>query len=224
MDWEPIKPLIAQVEITAKPGNQPVDVQTIPDGLEVMGTGSDAVVVRHASLPTIVFKVFTEERISACKEEYDVYQRLGKSFYFPTCYGMDDRFLVMSYESGLTLYDCLIQGVVIPENIIEEVTEARRYVRSVDLNPRDMHLKNVLLQDGHAKIIDVSEYNKPGDDGRWEHLVQGYEMFYPFLEGRRVPVWLIERVKRAYMDQVDGEFSLADFGRSFLQFFSSGKR
>ncbi|MFC4077051.1 serine/threonine protein kinase [Salinithrix halophila] len=224
MFWEPIKPLLSQVEISPKPDNQPVTVQFIPEGLEVVGTGTDAVVVRSPSLPQIVFKVYTEGRQEARDDEYDVYRKLGNSPYFPACYGVDDRFLVMSYEPGLTLYDCLVQGVVIPGTIIEEVEEARRYVRKIGLNPRDIHLKNVLLQDGRAKLLDVSEYGKPGDDGRWDHLVQGYRMFYPYLEGRRIPMWLIERVKGAYYDQVKGEFSLAEFGRTFLQFFQPGKR
>ncbi|SFS44884.1 hypothetical protein [Marininema halotolerans] len=224
MDWEPIKPLIAKVEVSSKPGNQPVSVTFIPEELEVIGIGTDAVVVRHHSFPTIAFKVYVEEEIDTCQDEYEVYQRLQGSSFFPTCYDRDHRVLVLSYEEGLTLYDCLVQGIPIPETVLEEVAEARRYIKEIGLNPRDMHLKNVLLQEGHAKVLDVSEYNQPGDDGRWDHLVQGYELFYSFLEGRRIPVWLIERVKGAYLDQIGEEFSLVEFGRSFLQFFSPSKR
>jgi hypothetical protein len=85
------------------------------------------------------------------------------------------------------------------------------------LNPRDIHLKNVLLQDGHAKIIDVSEYVKPGNDGRWDHLVQSYHLYYPYIAGRKIPVWMLEMVKRAYyMQKGTGDFSVQEFGRQLL--------
>jgi hypothetical protein len=78
------------------------------------------------------------------------------------------------------------------------VEQARAYARSVGLNPRDIHLKNVIYQDGHAKIIDVSEYLLPGDDGRWDLLVKGYHSLYFLIEGRKVPRFLMELVKKGY--------------------------
>ena len=69
-----------------------------------------------------------------------------------------DNYLVLSFEEGITLYDCLLQGIPIPKQAIKDVDDAREYVRQKGLNPRDIHLKNVFLQNGRAKIIDVSEY------------------------------------------------------------------
>jgi hypothetical protein len=66
--------------------------------------------------------------------------------------------LVLSFEQGVTLYDCLLQGVRVPEQAIQDVEESREFVRSQGLNPRDIHLKNVLLQEGRGKVLDVSEY------------------------------------------------------------------
>ncbi|PTX55141.1 hypothetical protein C8P63_12121 [Melghirimyces profundicolus] len=224
MFWKSVNPLIEQIEIESNPGNQPVTVRYLPDGLEEIGTGTDAVVVRHSSHPGVVFKRYAAGREKARLDEYTVYRRLGQSDYFPVCFGMEDHFLVLSYEKGPTLYDCLIEGIPIPENVIREVDEARDYVRSRGLNPRDIHLKNVLLQDGHVKLLDVSEYLKPGNDGRWDHLVQGYRLFYPWIEGRKIPISLIEQVKQAYYDQVEGDFSLIDFGRRFLQLWKGARR
>ncbi|OYD09034.1 hypothetical protein [Paludifilum halophilum] len=224
MFWNPIKPLLKQIEIRSNPGNEPVTVDWIPEALEQVGTGTDAVVVRHPSYPDIVFKVYADGREEARKNEFEVYRRLGESPYFPVCHGMDEGFLVLSHEPGVTLYECIVQGIRIPAKVVDEVEEARNYVRSVGLNPRDIHLKNVLLQEGHAKLLDVSEYLKPGDDGRWDHLVQAFESFYPLIEGKKIPVWLIELVKKTYYDQVNGDFSIAEFGRQFIQLLVRGKR
>lgn len=217
MFWKPVEPLLEKIDLQYNPENEPVTVKYLPPPLELIGVGTDAVVVRHPEYPDIVFKVYAKERVDAKEDEYRAYQRLVGSPYFAVCHGAGDRYLVLSYEEGMTLYDCLVQGVNIPESIIDEVEEARQYARSVGLNPRDIHLKNVLLQDGHAKIIDVSEYVKPGNDGRWDHLVQSYHLFYPYIAGKKIPVWMLEMVKRAYyVQQGAGDFSVQEFGRQLL--------
>lgn len=97
--------------------------------------------------------------------------------------------------------------------------DARDYVRSKGLNPRDIHLKNILLQNGRAKILDVSEYVLPGNDYRWEHLKKGYEEYYHLIDGKSVPFWLAETVRKWY-NQRDKHFSsfedFADFVLKFL--------
>ncbi|MFD1427357.1 hypothetical protein JOD24_002313 [Kroppenstedtia sanguinis] len=216
MFWSWIQPLIENVKIQGQPGNQLVTIFHIPNELEKVGIGTDAVVVRHPSEPQVVFKCYAPGREQKRLDEYEVYRRLGDTPYFPVCFGMGDSFLVLSHERGPTLYECVSQGIVIPENIIAEVEAARRYVRNQGLNPRDLHLKNILLQEGHAKLLDVSEYLKPGDDARWDHLVQGYRLVYPLIRGRKIPVWLMERVKKTYFQQVAGEFSVSEFARPFL--------
>ena len=62
--------------------------------------------------------------------------------------------------------------------------DAREYVRQKGLNPRDIHLKNIFLQNGRAKIIDVSEYVQPGNDLRWEYLKKAYDQYYHLIEGK----------------------------------------
>src|SRR5690606_26217314 len=47
--------------------------------------------------------------------------------------------LVLSYEEGKTLFDCILEGIHIPEQVIQDVEEAREYARSKGLNPRDIH-------------------------------------------------------------------------------------
>ncbi len=218
MSWRSIEPLLKKIRIQANPENQPVHVRFVPPPLTVVGTGTDGVVVHHPHFPRYAFKVYAEGRSQARENEYAAYRRLGRSPYFPVCYGKGDFYLVLSYEEGPTLYDCLVQRISIPEQVIDDVEKARTHARQVGLNPRDIHLKNVLLQKGRAKLLDVSEYVKPGNDGRWDHLVQAYRHFYSLIEGRPIPVWFIEKVKRAYYRQVAGDFSVSDFGRRFFPF------
>jgi hypothetical protein len=218
MSWQSNEPLLKKIRIEANPDNQPVSVVSVPPPLTVVGTGTDAVVVRHPDFPRLAFKVYAEGRSQSRENEYAAYRRLGRSPYFPVCYGKGSFYLVLSYEEGPTLYDCLVKGIPIPEQAIDDVEKARDYARQAGLNPRDIHLKNVLLQQGRAKLLDVSEYVKPGNDGRWDHLVQAYRKFYPLIAGRKIPVWLIEMVKKTYYRQVAGDFSVSDFGRRFLPF------
>ncbi len=163
-----------------------------------MGVGTDAAVFRHRELTDVVFKVYSSQATVKKETEESVYLRLGKSPYFPALYGKGSNYIVLSYEEGITLFDCLVEGIEVPEQAIQDVEEARRYTRSIGLNPRDIHLKNVLLQQGRGKVIDVSEYARPGNDQRWEHLLWGYRFIYPYLRGRKVPVWVLEAIKRFY--------------------------
>lgn len=215
---------LKQIDFHANEGTDLVTINRVPPVFKLIGRGTDAVVVQHPDLPDRVFKVFASERVQKKEIEYLVYQRLGNSPYFSRCLGQGENYLILSYEAGPTLYECIEQGIMIPEQVIHDVEEARSYARSVGLNPRDIHLKNVLLQNGRAKIIDVSEYLNQGNDGRWDHLVQGYRDFYPLIQGKKIPAWLIELVKKTYYLQVTDEFSVTEFGRRIVQMAGFPKR
>ncbi|SHE70730.1 hypothetical protein SAMN05444392_102459 [Seinonella peptonophila] len=217
MNIDTIEDLIGKVKIAPHPDNQSVIIHSIPDDFTLIGIGTDAVVVQHESQPTRVFKVYTENRIYKIENEYKVYQRLQPSPFFAQAFFRGDDYLCLSYEQGPTLYECLERGIIIPKQIVLEVEQARHYARTQGLNPRDIHLKNVLLQNGHAKVIDVSEYLMPGDDLRWSHLVQGYELFYDLIKGRKIPSWMMEWVKKAYYHQLDENFSVLEFVKRMQQ-------
>ena len=209
---------VDRVRLRSFASNAPVLIERIPPPLRVVGSGTDAVVVAHPELPAHVFKVFAPESLEALDQEQLSYSLLGSSDHFATCFGRGERHLVLSYEPGLTLYQCLEQGVPVPEQVILDVQAARAYARSRGLNPKDVHLHNVLVQDGRAKILDVSKYVAPGDEDRvWDHLAEGYRRFYPLIKGRRIPVWVIELAKRRYKAQPKEQFSLDLFGARMLR-------
>lgn len=190
--------LLSKITISSNPDNQPVSIQGHVNELKCIGVGTDAAVFQYIHEPAYAYKLFADDKIDKIQLEAKVYEKLGASPYFSECFHASDRYLVVSYESGKTLYECLQQGIHIPLHVIHEVDEARDYARSQGLNPRDIHLKNILLQNGRAKIIDVSEYLLPGDDCRWEHLKRGYEEYYHLIDGISIPTWILETVRKSY--------------------------
>lgn len=215
--------LLKQIQIRANKDNQIVTVKQIPSEFQLIGLGTDAIVVWHPSEPEVVFKVFAPGRQDKKIAEATVYERLGSHPNFCHCLGQGEHYLILSYEEGPTLYQCLEEGIVIPEQIIKEVEEARQFARTKGLNPRDVHLKNVILQDGHAKVVDVSEYLKEGNDLRWDHLIEGYHRYYPFIRGRKIPTWMIEFVKKRYYTLAP-ESSISDFFLSLNHFIKERLR
>lgn len=209
--WQPAIEALANIEIKTNPQNEPVTINGSVDGLVCIGVGTDAAVFRHIDFPQFAFKLFAEDKISQKEKEVKVYQQLGDSPYFPKFHGAEQQVLILDFEEGITLYDCLLQGVHIPEQVIHDVEKARAYVRSRGLNPRDIHLKNILLQNGRAKIIDVSEYIVPGNDFRWEHLKRGYEEYYHHIDGKPVPFWLLNTTRRWYNQTRENTFNFEEF-------------
>ncbi len=198
-----VEPLLAAIRIRAFASNEPIVVEHVPAPLRVLGKGTDALVVQHPDLPELAFKVYAPETVGCLWDEYQAYQQLAGSSYFAACFGKGSFYLVLSFEPGPTLYDCLVHGIPVPAGAMADVETARRYARQVGLHPKDVHLKNVLLQGDRARILDVSKYVAPGDEDRvWDALAEGYRRVYPLIRGRRIPVWLIERVKRRYKDRL----------------------
>lgn len=214
-----IESLLDSIEFDVHEDNLPITNIVIPEKLCLIGTGTDAVVVQDPSDPTTVYKVFHSNRVQKKKNEAMAYQQIGDSVYFPKIYGEGEHYLKISYEDGPTLLECLEQGIEIPQQILIDVETAMDYARSRGLNPRDIHLKNVVNQQGRAKLLDLSEYILPGNDYRWEHLVQGYQLFYPLIRGKKIPAWIIDSVKRMYVRQASESFSVQDFGKKIARLF-----
>jgi len=200
-DWELAMDSLSKITVFSNPNNEPVTISGESNDLKCIGVGTDGAVFQHLHVPAYAFKIYAKDKVDKVKAEAKVYQLLGDSPFFSTCFASFDECLVLSYEEGITLFDCILQGIHIPEQVVIDVEEAREYVRSKGLNPRDIHLKNILLKNGRAKILDVSEYVLPGNDFRWEHLKKGYEQCYHLIDGKSVPFWLVETIRKWYNNQ-----------------------
>lgn len=219
-DWIKADESLRCITVTGSERNDPVTISGFSEGLHCIGIGTDAAVFTFDSTPGYAFKVYSELALEKKETERSVYERLEGLPFFPRFYGVGMHYLVMSHELGVTLRDCLLQGIPIPEQVINDVEEARGLVRSRGLNPRDIHLKNIILQNGRAKVLDVSEYVKEGDDHRWDHLVWAYHAFYQSLKDKEIPAWVLDSIKSGYAKLDQANLSLEDFSKRISQLFS----
>ncbi|MFD0961602.1 serine/threonine protein kinase [Paenibacillus chungangensis] len=218
--WREAEEALDNIKVEGNDRNEEVHITGYADGLHCIGVGTDAAVFVHDKAPNLAFKLYTEEALHKKSREREVYKRLEGIPYFPICYGEGRNYLVISYEPGPTLLDCLLQGIVVPEQVMRDVEEARRLVRERGLNPRDIHLKNVIIQDGRAKVLDVSEYALEGDDKRWEHLVWAYETFYSSIAGKKLPFWLVDSIRNGYNKLDEAGSGLEEFAGRISALFS----
>ena len=220
MTWDIEAKELSKIEVTANGDNEFVTIKGTSDKLQCIGVGTDAAVFRFPDAPQYAFKVFSSDELEKIEIEKAVYSKLGHSAYFPACYGSELNFLVISFEEGITLYDCLLKGISIPKQVIHDVENARDYAVNRGLNPRDIHLKNILLHEGRGKLLDVSEYMKQGNDYRWEHLKEGYKEHYHLVDGKAVPRWIIEIVRKRYNQAKHCNFNFQDFFQELITYFS----
>lgn len=216
-DWDKVFLTLSKIKVFSNANNLPVTISGDLDDLKCIGVGTDAAVFQSLSAPDYAFKLYAKDKVNKVKVEANVYHILGDSPFFSTCFASYDEYLVLSYEEGTTLFDCILQGIHIPEQVVNDVENAREYVRNKGLNPRDIHLKNILLQNGRAKIIDVSEYVLPGNDYRWEHLKKGYEQYYHLIDGNSVPFWLVETIRKWYNQRAENSSSFEEFTKTILK-------
>lgn len=216
-DWKLADEALRKIEVKGNENNQPVTIIGFAEGLKCIGIGTDAAVFQYHMTPNYVFKVYSHQALKKKEVEKYVYEHLKGSRFFPQLYGSGINYIVLSFEEGVTFYDCLLQGIPITEQAIQDVEEAREYVRSQGLNPRDIHLKNILLQNGRGKVLDVSEYVKKGNDRRWEHLVWAYKNFYSFISGIQVPLWILKTIKHWYLRINLASFVLEKFTQRVCQ-------
>ncbi|MCA0971711.1 serine/threonine protein kinase [Halobacillus litoralis] len=149
-----------------------------PDRFEWIGQGRSAVVFKCKETNRVV-KVFYPSCQAIAEVEADVYQRISKHDLFPEVYEAGEGYLVIEYVTGRTLYDCLVEGIPITEDMIHEVDRALQFVRSLGLNPSDTHLKNIMLtEDGRIKVIDVARFTQEEECPQWEDLKKAYYMYY----------------------------------------------
>lgn len=219
MKHHTIEEVIKDIQVLSTKDNNPVIVKGFSEVLKCVGIGTDAAVFQIEDDTSYVYKVFSEDKLETMEREKQVYEQLGESTFFPIYYGAGSNFLILSYEKGITLYDCLLKGVHIPKQVIWDVEAAREYAISKGLNPRDIHLKNILLHEGRGKLLDVSEYLKEGNDHRWTYLKKGYEDYYELIDGREVPLWLIETVRKWYNLTPNGQLDLQEFVHKLIKLF-----
>jgi hypothetical protein len=146
-----------------------------------------------------VVKIYAPGR-PGIEEEILVYQQLGEHPAFSKCFYASRNFLVLKRFYGVTLYDCLHQGLKIPKQVILDVDAALDYARSQGLRPHDVHGRNVILEEGRGVVVDISDFLHEGDRSTsWSDLRWGYYWIYrPFLSRLSwcVPYFLLNLIRK----------------------------
>ncbi len=170
-----------------------------PDEFMLIGRGRSAVVFKIPGEQKVL-KVFYPDFVHLARLEASIYQELSNNDYYPSFYEGGEGYVVLEYLEGLTFYECLIQGIVITEEMIEKVDQALNYARMKGLNPSDTHLQNVmLLSNGGVRVIDVVRFRQTRICTHWEDLKVAYDHFYSTrFFPKKYPVWFIEMIIRLY--------------------------
>ncbi|MGU3471594.1 serine/threonine protein kinase [Paenibacillus sp. D51F] len=184
----------------------PVQARDIPPGWELLGCGNYAAVLAHPELEGLAVKVYAPDR-EGWEDEVEVYRKLGEHPAYGRCYASGEhegaRYLLLKRLRGVTLYRCLLEGLVIPERAIADVDEALAYAASRGLNPHDVHGKNVMVSDGRGIVVDVSDFLKPEPCSMWRDLKRAYYGLYrPLLSkpdrSLRIPPWMMNGIRLGY--------------------------
>ncbi|PZE20147.1 serine/threonine protein kinase [Paenibacillus xerothermodurans] len=190
--------LLPQLDVESVNPHDPIEVRQLPAPWQLVGAGNYAVVVAHPAYSDLVVKVYAPGR-PGLEEEAEVYRRLGSHPAYSECFHAGDNYLILKRLNGVTLYNCMLRGIPIPKRVIQDIDEALDYARSKGLNPHDVHGKNVMLQDGRGKVVDVSDFLKEEPCFMWRDLKRAYNFFYfPAFSRLHVPAWVMTAVRKGY--------------------------
>jgi hypothetical protein len=204
--------LTALVERTLLPGlklesvqpEEPVLVNELPGNWTKLGAGNYAGVFTHPNLQDEVVKVYAPGR-PGWEDEVEVYRKLGEHPAYSSCLHAgergDLRYLVLKKLRGKTFYQCLVQGLTIPQQVIDDIDAALDYARARGLYPHDVHGKNVMVSEGRGLVVDVSDFLKDEPCSMWDDLKKAYSYLYsPLMANNPVPVpeWVLNGVRKGY--------------------------
>ncbi|MEL6326038.1 MAG: serine/threonine protein kinase [Cyanobacteria bacterium J06626_23] len=192
--------LLPGLHLESQDPHNPVVVHQLPTPWRCLGAGNYAAVFTHPDYPEQVVKVYAPGR-PGIEDEIEVYRRLGQHPAFSQCYDSSVNFLVLKRLHGITLYDCMHQGIAIPPQVIQDIDAALGYARSQGLFPHDVHGRNVMMSEGRGLVVDVSDFLHQSPCHAWQDLKWAYRWIYRpiFWHLRlRVPYFLLDGVRASY--------------------------
>lgn len=169
-----------------------------PD-LQLIGKGRSAYCFKIKNT-AICLKIFFKEYEHLAKEEGEIYQTVKGIPYFPRVYETGKNYLAMDYIEGKTLFDCLIEGILISEEHIKETDYAIALSKEKGLNPSDIHLKNIILtKDKQIKIIDLARFRQQKKCHQWQDLKNiFYKMYQKGYFPKKVSKYILHTIRILY--------------------------
>lgn len=195
--------LLPGLQIESIALHDPVVVRKLPSPWQLLGTGNYAAVFYHPSYSDLVVKIYAPDR-SGWMEEVEVYHRLGSHPAFSECIYAEEGLLILKRLYGVTLYDCMHQGIQIPPQVIEDIDAALDYARKRELHPHDVHGRNIMMLEGRGLVVDVSDFLHEEACSAWNDLKKAYYWLY-------LPVFCPLRLRMPY--------SVLDIVRKFYRFY-----
>ncbi|MEA3322394.1 MAG: protein kinase family protein [Bacillota bacterium] len=146
--------------------------------LTIAGSGRSAYVFKLKNTNKVL-KVFYPPFEHLAKREAKIYDKLKGIPFFPVMHDSGQNYIVIDFIEGSTLFECLVMGKHIEENVLEEVDHVILLAKNRGLNPSDIHLHNILITtDGQVKLIDVVRFEQDKHCTQWDDLKRGYHKFY----------------------------------------------
>ncbi|MBE9044847.1 serine/threonine protein kinase [Pleurocapsales cyanobacterium LEGE 10410] len=192
--------LLPNLQLESIEPHNPVVVHHVPEPWQLLGIGNYAGVFYHSEYEDLVVKIYAPGRLG-WSEELEVYRRLGLHSEFSTCFYAENNFLVLKRLYGVTLYDCMNQGLKIPPRVIEDIDRALEYARSRGLYPHDIHGRNVMMSEGKGLVVDISDFLREEPCLAWDDLKKAYYYLYlPFFSWHRLqlPYFVLDLVRTNY--------------------------
>lgn len=192
--------LLPNLQLESVAPHDPVVVHYLPPPWQLIGMGNYAAVFSNPDYPTLVVKIYAPGR-PGFEEEVEVYRRLGSHPAFSECFYAADSFLILKRLHGVTLYDCIHQGIPIPKQVIQDIDKALDYARDRGLLPHDVHGRNVVMYEGRGLVVDISDFLHEDPCNKWSNLKKAYYWLYlPLLSPLRlrVPYFALDGVRKGY--------------------------
>ncbi|MGJ5675184.1 MAG: serine/threonine protein kinase [Nostochopsis sp.] len=194
------KELLPRLQIESIDPHDPVKITYLPHPWERLGAGNYAAVVYHPDYPNWVVKIYAPGR-PGFQEEIEVYRRLGSHPAFSECLYASEGFLILKRLYGVTLYDSIQRGLLIPKQVIKDIDEALDYARTRGLYPHDVHGRNVMMFQGRGLVVDISDFLHQEKCSKWNNLKRAYYWLYrPIFSPLRLrlPYFVLDIVRKSY--------------------------
>jgi predicted Ser/Thr protein kinase len=167
--------------------------------LQLIGEGRSAFVFRILST-NFALKVFFPSHEHTAIEEAEIYKKLEGISYFPHLYDAGKNYIVIDYIEGTTLFDCLRKGIRVSKKHIEDIDHALDMARGCELNPSDIHLKNLFItSQDTVKLIDVARFRQTKRCSQWDDIKLAFHKFYLSpLFPKKIPSYFLDRISNLY--------------------------
>ncbi|WP_054708813.1 RIO1 family regulatory kinase/ATPase [Bacillus sp. JCM 19041] len=186
-------------EIVFERKGRNTDLINVPNQLELIGKGRSAFVFKIKDEGRAI-KVFYPPFEHIAQDEARNYKKVEGIPYYPTVYMSGKNYIVMDYIEGKTFSQCLIEGLRLTEDHVNQVNEALVAAKNKGLNPSDVHLHNLLVtKDNKVHLIDIARFFAEERLFQWDDLKKGYFTHYHrFYFPKKVPKWLMNVVAKIY--------------------------